>query len=161
MRSPSVHSQISTQCHGLPKWLQPLPATLLSLALASTGSVAQAQAMIYNPPTITPGQTIVDRLTNKDIPTGQGGFSRDYRILLKAGDQVAIDLSSDNFDTLVYLLSESGTTIAENDDGPDGSTNSLLFTRITKTGVYFIRVRAFGETAGGNFRLKVTLLKPA
>jgi hypothetical protein len=43
---------------------------------------------------------------------------------------------------------------------PDGSTNSLLFTRITRTGNYFIRVRAFGELAGGNFKLKVTQLKP-
>ncbi|NES00803.1 MAG: peptidase, partial [Symploca sp. SIO1B1] len=28
------------------------------------------------------------------------------------------------------------------------------------TGKYIIRVRAFGETGGGNFKLKVTRLKP-
>jgi hypothetical protein len=50
--------------------------------------------------------------------------------------------------------------VAENDDGPDGSTNSLLFARITETGKYLIRVRAFGETGGGAFQLKVTRLRP-
>ncbi len=79
---------------------------------------------------------------------------------MKEGSQLAIDLTSDNFDSIVTLIGSDGATIAENDDGPDGSTNSLLFTRITKSGTYYIRVRAFGEVAGGNFKLKVTLLKP-
>ncbi len=57
-------------------------------------------------------------------------------------------------------MDTNGTTVAENDDGPDGSTNSLLFTRITKAGTYIVRVQAFGETTGGNFKLKVTRLKP-
>jgi hypothetical protein len=53
-----------------------------------------------------------------------------------------------------------GSTIAENDDGPDGSSNSLLFTRVTKAGTYIVRVRSFGETGIGSFKLKVTRLKP-
>jgi Bacterial pre-peptidase C-terminal domain len=76
------------------------------------------------------------------------------------GSQIAIDLTSDNFDTIVYLIASDGSTVSENDDGPDGSSNSLLFTRIIKTGTYYIRVRSFGEVAAGNFTLKVTLLKP-
>jgi hypothetical protein len=35
----------------------------------------------------------------------------------------------------------------------------LLFTRIVRAGNYVIRVRSFGETAGGAFRLIVTPLK--
>ncbi|MEQ8956369.1 MAG: PPC domain-containing protein, partial [Coleofasciculus sp. C2-GNP5-27] len=98
--------------------------------------------------------------TDQDIPTGEGGFARDYTIELSAGDQVAIDLISDSFDTIVTLLASDGSTIAENDDGPDGTTNSLLFSRITESGTYIIRVRAFGETGGGPFTLKVTRLRP-
>ncbi|QZZ18980.1 PPC domain-containing protein [Leptothermofonsia sichuanensis E412] len=133
---------------------------LLSLLAAGIPPIASAQNKIYNPIPLTPGVTVTDRLTNKDIPTGQGGFARDYVLQLKEGSQLAIDLTSDNFDTIVALIAEDGSTVAENDDGPDGSTNSLLFTRITKTGTYYIRVRAFGEVAGGNYKLKVTLLKP-
>jgi len=47
--------------------------------------------------------------------------------------------------------------LAENDDGPDGSTNSL-FTRITKAGTYFI-ASGFGKQ-GWIFKLKVTRLQP-
>ncbi len=118
-----------------------------------------AQAKIYNPIPIPENQAINDKLTADDIPTGEGGFARDYYIILQKGEQIAIDLISDEFDTIVYLMSEDGTIIAENDDAPDGSTNSLLFTRIAKTGKYIIRVRAFGQTGNGNFQLTVTRLE--
>ena len=123
-------------------------------------SAASAQNRIYTPIPLTAGQEVNDRLTEADIPTGQGGFARDYQIQLQAGDQIAIDLSSDAFDSIVALMTVQGATVAENDDGPDGTTNSLLFTRITKTGNYIVRVKAFGETAGGAFKLRLTRLKP-
>ncbi len=119
----------------------------------------QAQ-ILYNPIPITPQQEVSDRLSDQDIPTGEGGFARDYWIDLKEGEQVAIDVISDNFDAIVILLGADGTAVAENDDGPDGTTNSLLFSRITETGKYIIRVRSFGETGSGKFTLKVTRLSP-
>ena len=132
----------------------------LPLVLAGLSAPAQAQLRFYNPIPLTPGKAVSDKLSTQDVPTGQGGFARDYVVQLQAGSQLAIDLTSDNFDSMVTLLSADGSTVAENDDGPDGTTNSLLFTRITKTGTYYIRVRAFGEVAGGNYKLKVTLLSP-
>ncbi len=138
-----------------------LMIALFSLMLGLTPfPVRGQQGGIYRPIPIRSDDPISDRLTDQDIPTGEGGFSKDYSIQLQRGDQVAIDLSSDEFDSVVLLLGSDGATIAENDDGPDGSTNSLLFSRITETGRYIIRVRAFGETGGGNFRLKVTRLRP-
>lgn len=133
-----------------------LPATLLWLALAPELATAQK---VYEPVPITPGKPIADKLTDRDIPTGQGGYARDYVLRLESKTQVAIDLTSDNFDTIVSLMAADGSTLAENDDGPDGSTNSLLFYRIGKPGTYYVRVRAFGELANGNFKLKVTPLK--
>jgi hypothetical protein len=137
-----------------------LTFSIASLLLSVNPLVANAQTVVYKPIPLTPGKNIVDKLSNKDIPTGQGGFSRDYVVTLQPGNQLAIDLASENFDTIVYLIASDGTTVAENDDGPDGTTNSLLFTRITKPGTYYIRVRSFGEVAAGNFTLKVTMLKP-
>jgi len=130
--------------------------TLLTTAHLSP---ATAQGKVYEPIPISPGKQISDKLTSKDIPTGQSGFARDYVLELAEGSQLAIDLSSDNFDTIITLLASDGSTVAENDDGPDGTTNSLLFVRITKTGTYYIRVRAFGELSAGNYKLKVTLLQ--
>jgi len=119
-----------------------------------------AQSRVYHPILLTPSQTVVDQLTLEDIPTGDGGFAKDYVLQLQKGQQIAIDVISDEFDPMVILMSEDGMTIAENDDGPDGSTNALLFTRIPQTGKYIIRVRAFGVTGIGSFQLKVTLLQP-
>lgn len=132
----------------------------IAFLLVNAPFPARAQTAVYTPIPLTPGKNVVDKLSTKDIPTGQGGFARDYVVSLQAGSQLAIDLASENFDTLVYLIASDGATVAENDDGPDGTTNSLLFARITKTGTYYIRVRSFGEVAAGNFTLKVTLLKP-
>ena len=133
-----------------------LPATLL--ILANTAPTVKAQKL-YNPIPLPANGEVSDSLSEKDIPTGQGGFARDYSMVLNAGDNIAIDLNSENFDTIITLM-RNGVTVVENDDGPDGTTNSLLFTRIKDSGTYIVRVRAFGETAGGAFKLKVTRLKP-
>jgi hypothetical protein len=136
-----------------------VPAILFSIGMGVTSS-AVAQCKSYNPITLPTNNEVTDKLSEQDIPTGQGGFARDYVVQFNQGDNVAIDLSSDSFDAILTLLAEDGSTVAENDDGPGGSTNALLFTRITKTGKYIVRVRAFGQTGVGTFKLKVTRLRP-
>lgn len=126
----------------------------------SVRTIAAEEGMIYRPAMIASGQEIKEQLSDTDIPTGEGGFARDYSVNLQEGDQVAIDLLSEDFDAMVKLLAADGSMIAENDDASDGSTNSLLFVRISEAGKYIVRVRAFGETGGGNFSLKVTRLQP-
>jgi len=140
-----------------------LPITLLSVIIYSHQAIAQIRNKdnIYNPILLKLEGEITDKLTIKDIPTGQGGFARDYQINLNRGDNLVIDASSENFDTIVTLLGPNGSTVGENDDGPDGTSNSLLFVRITETGKYIIRLRSFGETGVGSFKLKVTKLLPA
>ena len=135
-----------------------LPATLLAVGISVTTAVAQSK--LYNPVPLPPSNQISDTLSQKDIPTGQGGFARDYSVKLNAGDNIVVELTSDSFDAIVTLLAPDGSTVGENDDGTDGTTNSLLFTRITKPGTYVVRVRAFGETGVGLFKLKVTRLRP-
>jgi hypothetical protein len=115
---------------------------------------------VYVPIQLPPTGEVKDVLSDKDIPTGEGGFARDYAIKLQAGDRIAIDLISETFDTVIILLSPNGKNIGKNDDGPDGSSNSLLFTQIKDTGTYVIRVQGFGETSSGEFKLKFTKLRP-
>lgn len=140
-----------------------IPATFLALSISTTTAFAQENKQankFYNPIPLPATHEISDSLSENDIPTGQGGFARDYMVKLAKGDNLAIDLSSDSFDSIITLLGPDGSTVAENDDGPDGSSNSLLFTRITKAGTYIVRVRSFGETGVGRFKLKVTQLRP-
>jgi hypothetical protein len=121
---------------------------------------ATAQDKIYNPIPLPSNREISDTLSNQDIPTGVGGFARDYIVQLESGDQVAIDLISEEFDTLITLMGPDGLTVGENDDGPDGTTNSLLFARITQSGIYTVRVQAYAGQGAGAFRLKVARLRP-
>ena len=121
---------------------------------------AKAQQQMYSPIALPDSYEVQDILSEQDIPTGEGSFARDYAVRLEPGDQIAIDLISDNFDAMVILLASDGSKVAENDDGPDGSTNTLLFARITEGGQYIIRVRSFGETGSGKFSLKLTRLRP-
>jgi Bacterial pre-peptidase C-terminal domain len=114
---------------------------------------------VYAPIQLSPTGDIKDTLSDRDIPTGDGGFARDYAIKLAAGDNIAIDLTSEVFDTVVILLNAEGKNVGKNDDGGDGSSNSLLFTRIKNAGNYIIRVQGFGETSSGEFKLKFTKLK--
>ncbi|MEL6162710.1 MAG: PPC domain-containing protein [Cyanobacteria bacterium J06628_3] len=140
-----------------------IPATLIVLGMSTAAAFAQTNKQankFYNPIPLPSTYEVSDALSVNDIPTGQGGFARDYTVKLAKGDNLAIDLSSDSFDSIITLLGPDGSTIAENDDGPDGSSNSLLFTRVTKAGTYIVRVRSFGETGIGSFKLKVTRLKP-
>lgn len=134
-----------------------LSTIIINFNLLSLNSFAQTK--IYSPIEIRENTEISDQLSSSDIPTGEGGFARDYYIYLEKGDQIAIDLISEDFDSIVILIAEDGTTLAENDDGPDSNTNSLIFTRITEKGKYIVRVKAFGQTGSGNFKLKVSRLK--
>lgn len=142
------------------RWGRLPVVTTVLVAMGMSAGAALAQLRIYNPKPLPFSNEITDTLSDNDIPTGQGGFARDYTVILKDGDQITIDLTSDQFDTIVTLLDANGATVAENDDGSDGSTNSLLFARIGESGSYIVRVRAFGEKRGGNFTLKLTRLRP-
>jgi Bacterial pre-peptidase C-terminal domain len=136
-----------------------IPGIVLAVAVSATAGFAQVNK-IYSPLSLPSSYEVTDSLTEKDIPTGQGGFARDYMVKLGKGENLAVDLSSDSFDSIITLLGPNGATVAENDDGPDGSSNSLLFTRINEAGNYIVRVRSFGETGVGAFKLKVTRLQP-
>ena len=134
-----------------------IPVALLTVGLSAVSARAQTR-MVYTPIPLPTGNEVSDTLSDKDIPL-EGGFARDYVARLNANDQVVIDLTSDSFDTIVTLMAPDGSMVGQNDDGPDGSNNSLLFARIKNAGSYIIRVRAFGDTGGGPFKLKVTRLR--
>ncbi|WP_121969665.1 PPC domain-containing protein [Leptolyngbya sp. BC1307] len=132
-----------------------VPATLLTLGL----SAGNAAAQLYNPMPLGSDE-VNDSLSAEDIPTGFGGFAKDYVVNLEAGDQITIDAISNEFDTLVTLMDANGVTVSENDDGPDGSTNSLLFARISESGKYTVRVRSYAGEGAGPFSLKLARLRP-
>ena len=135
-----------------------IPTFLLSTGLAGL-TARQASAQLYNPIPLE-GAELSDELSSADIPTGFGGFAKDYVVNLEAGDQITVDAISEEFDTLVTLMDANGIIVNENDDGPDGSTNSLLFARINESGKYTVRVRSYAGDGAGPFSVKFARLRP-
>jgi len=132
-------------------------------AVCSEGnlSTAPAPSRVYEPIPLPISKPVKDTLSALDIPLGQGRFARDYIVSLTTADPVVIELKSEKFDTFVSLLTADGTTVDENDDGPDGTTNSWLVVRVPQSGTYTVRVQASGKTkAVGPFTLFVTRFRP-
>ena len=86
--------------------------------------------------------------------------SRFYRFTLRQEARIQIDLSSEDFDSYLYLTSEDGRTIfAENDNvgGPSlvHNTDSRISHTLTP-GTYFIHATTSDDEEQGNFTLSVS-----
>ena len=137
-------------------------AIALTVSTVSTPeSAAQIRSAVYKPTAIASGIDINDILTDKDIPTGQKGFARDYAIAAQKDERLEITVTSGSFDTVLSLIDSKGEVIAENDDAVGEGTNSMIFFKVHQSGNYTIRVSSFGGSSGGKFILKVTKLRVA
>jgi hypothetical protein len=99
------------------------------------------------------------RLEIGDVVEGTfSGLDIDYTILLTAGREAIITITSDDFDTTLTLLDADGQEILFDDDGGSG-TNSLLRYTPTADGLFTIRVGAFSLSQRGNFTLSVIAIR--
>ncbi|MFQ3585968.1 MAG: PPC domain-containing protein [Cyanobacteriota bacterium] len=138
-----------------------LPGLGLIASCLLLGQFAASAQSFYNPIPLTPGETVESVLSSEDIPSGEfGAFYRDYRITVASGSYLAVELSSEDFDTVVRLISSDGSLVAENDDANFETTNSILVSRVEAGQDYTIRVGSFGEIGAGRFQLKVIPLRP-
>lgn len=137
-----------------PRFVLPLASVILTSTLMPVA--AEARNQLYRPPSLQFGRSISEQLSNRDIPTGQGGFARDYVMTCKAGEQITITVTSTAFDPMVVVIAPDGSTLAENDDAEDGTTNAALTLTMPQSDRYTVRVQNFGQTTGGAFQLQVT-----
>lgn len=80
------------------------------------------------------------------------GSPREYQLRITQPGRIAIELGSDDFDTVLELRG-NGVSV-EDDDGGDG-TNSRIST-ILQPGTYRVIARGLGEGSTGLFRLSAT-----
>ncbi|MBN1436094.1 MAG: PPC domain-containing protein [Sedimentisphaerales bacterium] len=83
----------------------------------------------------------------------EGCFVDYYSFSLDRGDEVEIELNSEDFDTYLILDAPSGAQTT-NDDGGEGA-NSLILTTADQSGDYTIGVTSFGPGATGDYELTV------
>ncbi|MEM1239984.1 MAG: PPC domain-containing protein [Cyanobacteria bacterium P01_H01_bin.26] len=80
-----------------------------------------------------------------------------YTFTAEAGQSVIIEMTSEEFDTFVQLLTPAGEILEQNDDY-NGTPNATIVATIPESGEYTLRAGSFYGQLGGNYRISV---KPA
>ena len=105
--------------------------------------------------TIASGQTISGALTTSDqvSPQQTKRYADFYRVTLSSTAAVTIDLKSRVFDTFLYVLSTSGTTLYSSDNEGGGGDSQISTT--LAAGTYSIEVSSVNDSAVGGYFLSV------
>ena len=99
----------------------------------------------------TIGATVTGLLFTDDCPTPDGKFMELYEFTVAAQRAVTIDLTSDEFDALLYIFNAEGAIVARNDDNGI-SLDSRIRTTLP-AGTYSIGVTSF-DNSEGEFTLR-------
>jgi hypothetical protein len=121
------------------------------LALAAGPEPAAAQP-------IEIGGAVEGELAEGDGKNEEGVRADVYRFNGREGQRVRIDMTSDEFDTYVELFDDGRVSLAENDDGGEG-TNARLTFSLPRTGAYLVEARAFSDGTGA-YALSITEVEP-
>ena len=96
---------------------------------------------------------------DNSVPRAGDSHYRDYRVQLNAGQDIALRMNADSFDTVIQVFAagaEGGQPLASNDDY-GGSLNSGLLFRAPRTGTYTIRATELSH-GDGAYVLRATIL---
>ena len=115
---------------------------------ASAGSSGQALSF---------GETARGRLQQGDGQLRSGEFSDAYRFLGQAGQRVAIEVRSSEFDTYIILRKPDGSQ-QDNDDDERGNngTNSRIELTLEETGEFHVYATSYQPGETGNYEIVVT-----
>ncbi len=101
--------------------------------------------------------TVNSVLQTTDCALTDGTFIDFYFFAGIAGQQVTVDLESDDFDTFLFLIDPDADPAETDDDGGDGTNSRLVFTLGT-SGEWSIGANNFAALTGdpGNYSLTLT-----
>lgn len=107
------------------------------------------------------GDKVEGELSSDTGANDDGQRAQLYSFSAQAGQRVAIELSSKDFDT--YLTLRNGaddSVIAQDDDGAGVGTNSRLTATLDAAGDYVVEARAFSGDGEGRFTLTISEVAP-
>lgn len=108
------------------------------------------------PPTIGCNTTVTGILETTDCALDDGTVADFWVFDGTAGDEVTIDLESDEFDTFLFLLDPSPEVVAVDDDG-GGGTNSRIAFQLDLSGEWAIAANNFAALPGDPGTYSLTL----
>lgn len=98
--------------------------------------------------------TVNGNLTNQDCVVDDGIFADFWVFQGTAGETVTINLSSNQFDTIAFLLDPTPEVVAVDDDGGPG-TNSRIIHNLDSTGNWAIAAVNFAANELGAYTLQL------
>ena len=109
---------------------------------------------------ISYGQTVSGALAASDCHLADNTFVDTYAFSGRAGQQIALSMSSANFDTFLFLIFPDGTVLLDNNGG--GGSNSRIpadsgFITLPASGVYTVLANAFDPFFTGNYTLSLSV----
>lgn len=128
-------------------------AFTLSATRASGAAVEVAAASSASSrPNFETGADVRGSLGSGDSTLSSGEFADSYTFAGRRGDRVSLALESTAFDAYLFMRGPNGQQ-EDNDDGPDGTTNSRIDTVLQADGDYTVTVTSFqpGETGAYRF----------
>ncbi len=90
--------------------------------------------------------------------TDDGAEGQRYAIELSAGDQLAVTMRSEAFDTYLTLLDGAGNELSSDDDSA-GNLDSMLTYMIPSSGTYFVSATSYNGS-GGQFTILAEVEEP-
>lgn len=119
------------------------------LATAATPPRISARPLAF-------GQSVSEALDVNDAVTNEGAMVDAYAVRLAADQEIQLDLSSEDFDPKLELLTPAGAKVAEDDDGGPGTSARIRYV-VPRAGLYQVRVMAVGDDDGGTYTLATGL----
>jgi serine protease Do len=123
-----------------------------------------AQPMIFSQQDAEPieldGPTVMGNLDNKDniLPVDNSYYDI-YAFEGTAGQQVTIEMTSDEIDPYLILLSADGSELAQDDDS-GGDKNAKITVTLPTDGTYTFLANSYEAGQSGNYQLKVMTTVP-
>jgi len=102
------------------------------------------------------GQSISDALDLNDAVTNDGATVDAYAVRLTADQEIQLDLSSEDFDPKLELLTPAGARVAEDDDSGPGTSARIRYV-VPRAGLYQVRVTAVSSGEVGKYTLTTGL----
>jgi CHAT domain-containing protein/Tfp pilus assembly protein PilF len=99
------------------------------------------------------GITVTGRLEDSSPTMDDDSPYNTHTFEGKAGEQIAILLTSQQFDTYLILRGVDGQNLAKDDDS-GGGTNALIVVTLTVSGTYTVFANSFASEARGEYRLQ-------
>lgn len=105
--------------------------------------------------TIACGQTVAGNLTNDDCPLDDGSLIDFYTFSGQNGQTVTINMTSNAFDTFLFLLDPTPTVVATDDDGGQGTNSRIVFPLDQTSSDWAIGANSFDAGQTGPYTLSL------